>query len=343
MSFELKRASRQGVKPLIGLYGESGTGKTYSALLLARGLVGAAGRIAMIDTESGRGSLYADVLPGGYEVLELRDPFSPARYIEAMTAIEASGVAVGIIDSGSHEWEGISGVLDMATEIEEKSGKPGLHCWKAPKMAHNLWLRKLLQSPLPWIICLRAKYKSRQGKNESGKTVIIKDEATSPIQAEDFIFECTAHAEILQDHSIILTKCSHPALRDCFPARSKGPITIGHGEALARWCAAAGDVPRSAVSTPSAAVSQSAVAPVTPKPKLTDEEKKARWLAACLKAAGGASGASYVMEYFVSEGWIMDTEAPEDISVGKLPKTREEADKHLAGISIMAGVSTTPT
>jgi len=33
-------ASRSEAKPLVGLYGESGTGKSWSALLLARGKIG---------------------------------------------------------------------------------------------------------------------------------------------------------------------------------------------------------------------------------------------------------------------------------------------------------------
>src|SRR5690242_14701502 len=133
MSFEIKKSTRQGVKPLIGFFSESGCGKTYSSLLLARGLVGPHGQIVMIDTESGRGSLYSDVLPGGYDVLELREPFSPMRYIEAIQAVEKSGAAVGVLDSGSHEWEGLGGVLDMAGEREAKSGKAGLHNWREPK------------------------------------------------------------------------------------------------------------------------------------------------------------------------------------------------------------------
>jgi hypothetical protein len=102
-------------------------------------------------------------------------------------------------------------------------------------------VQRLLRTKIPFIICLRAKYKSRQGKNEQGKTVILKDEMTSPIQAEDFIFEATCHFEILQDHSIRLTKCSHPSLRDCFP--ETGPIEIKHGELLAQWCNAPGVTP----------------------------------------------------------------------------------------------------
>lgn len=239
MSFTIKPATRVGINPLIVAYSESGCGKTFSALLLARGLAGDNGKIVVADSESGRASLYADVLKGGFETFDLAAPFSPARYVEAVDAIESSGAAVGIIDSGSHEWEGVGGVLDMAAANEERSGKAGLHCWKTPKFEHAKFVQRLLRTKIPLIVCLRAKYKSRQVK-ENGKTVILKDDTTSPIQAEDFIFEATCHFEILQNHSIILTKCSHPSLRDCFPKDKTTPITVEHGKALAAWCNAAG-------------------------------------------------------------------------------------------------------
>jgi hypothetical protein len=239
-TFEIKRATRQGVIPLIGLYSESGCGKTYSALLIARGFVGPTGKILMIDTESRRGSLYADVLPGGYDVLDLDAPFTPARYIEAIQVAEQSGAQIIVVDSMSHEWEGISGVCDMAGDNEAKSGRPGLHNWKTPKMEHAKMVQYLLRSKVPVVCCIRAKYKTRQKKDEKGKTVIIKDEVTSPIQAEDFIYELTAHAEILPNHSIIVTKASHPTLRECLPADKERPITIEDGQKLAAWCASAG-------------------------------------------------------------------------------------------------------
>ncbi len=232
--FKIQAATRTGVKPLIVPYSESGAGKTYSALLLARGLAGPKGKIVVADSESKRASLYADVIPGGFDAFDLEEPFTPARYIEAVDAIEKSGAAVGIIDSGSHEWEGIGGVLDQAGKIEEKSGKAGLHCWRLPKLEHAKFVQRLLRTSIPFIICLRAKYKSRQGKDSTGKTVIIRDDYLSPIQAEDFIFEATVHFEIRMDHSIHLTKCSHPALRSCFP--TAGPIKIEHGALLAAWC-----------------------------------------------------------------------------------------------------------
>lgn len=222
---------------MIDLYSESGCGKTYSALLLARGIAGPTGKIAMGDSESGRGSLYADVLPGGYDVMDMTAPFSPTSYIAVIEAAEKAGYDVLILDSMSHEWEGIGGVLDMAGDNEQKSGKPGLHNWKTPKLEHNKLILKLLQTRLAIICCIRAKYKSRQVKNERGKTEIIKDDHVSPIQSEEFIFEATAHAEILPDHTIRLTKCSHPALRECFPEDGKEPLSVKHGEAIARWAA----------------------------------------------------------------------------------------------------------
>lgn len=334
-NFCLKPATRTGVKPLIALYSESGCGKTFSSLLLARGFVGPQGKIAMVDTESGRGSLYADVLAGGYDVLELDPPFEPRRYIEAMNAVEASGASIGIIDSGSHEWEGAGGVLDMAGAIEERTGKAGLHCWKEPKLAHGLWVRTLLRSKIAWIVCLRAKYKSRQIKNEHGKTVIVRDDHTSPIASEDFIFEATAHAEILMDHSIILTKCSHPGLRACFP--DKGPITVAHGEALSRWCAAGG-TPSTSVATASTPKTPPAAAP---KSKLTDAEKKSRWQARCIEAGGGRP--DYAVEYAVEEGILLDTEGLDSWPMEKLPKTTAEVEVILNKIRMKAGlIDTTP-
>jgi hypothetical protein len=149
---------------------------------------------------------------------------------------------VGIIDSGSHEWEGISGVLDMAGDNEQRSGKAGLHNWKTPKMEHAKFVQRLLRSKIHLIVCLRAKHKSRQTKDERGKTVIIKDDHTSPIQAEDFIFEATVHMEIMPNHGIHLTKISHPTLGTCFEEGK--PITIATGEALAAWCHSPGQSPK---------------------------------------------------------------------------------------------------
>jgi hypothetical protein len=134
----------------------------------------------------------------------------------------------------SHEWEGSGGVTEMATEIEIRSGKSGLHCWKEPKMQHARMMLKLLRTPMPVICCLRAKRKSRQGKDEKGKTVIVKDEFATPKQDGDFIFEMTVHAELMPDHALRVTKLGHPALAEIF--KTGEMVTIETGQRLAAWC-----------------------------------------------------------------------------------------------------------
>ena len=53
------KAQRLGSHVILAVVGESSSGKTYSAILLGRGLVGEKGKLAMIDTETGRGRMYA--------------------------------------------------------------------------------------------------------------------------------------------------------------------------------------------------------------------------------------------------------------------------------------------
>jgi len=240
-TFQIRPAARTSANPLIGLYGLSGTGKTFSALLLARGLVGPEGKIVMIDTESGRGELYADVIAGGYDVIELGEPFSPERYVEAIAIAEKAGAGVLIIDSASHSWEGMGGVVDQAGEIEKRTGKPGLHCWRDPKISHQRMVLALLRTKMPVLVCLRAKHKSRQvpDPKRTGKMTIVRDDHTTPIQAEDFIYELTVHAEIEQDHKLRVTKISHPALGEIF--RDGELVSIATGEALARWASGGGE------------------------------------------------------------------------------------------------------
>src|SRR5881394_3441451 len=64
-------AERAGAHLLIQLYGPPRSGKTYTALRIARGMVGPKSRIGVLDTESGRARLYSDKVPGGFVVGEL--------------------------------------------------------------------------------------------------------------------------------------------------------------------------------------------------------------------------------------------------------------------------------
>jgi len=254
VSFSFRPASRSEAKPLIGLYSESGAGKTYSALLLARGFVGPQGRIGMIETESGRGEAYADIIPGGYDVLAIRDNFSPENYGKALTAAEAGGLGALIIDSGSHEWSGAGGVLSMASD-NQANGVKGVLVWQKPKMLHQRhFMLRLMQTPIPLVIlCLRAKYPMIEGKNARGEREWVRSNHLEPDQANDILFEMFVHGWIDRDHRLHVTKYTRPDLKEII--RDNEPVTIETGKRLADWaCGTATPLQpktESAPSTPS--------------------------------------------------------------------------------------------
>lgn len=253
----LKRAERTAVHVLIGLVGESGSGKTYSALHLARGLVGPAGTIAVLDTETGRALVYSSVC-APWDHAELTAPFTPERYVEAIQVIEAAGYDCLIIDSASHEWEGIGGVVESA----DASGKQGLLKWAAPKAQHKRFMRALLNSRMHVIVCLRAKEKleaweqtgdgkwrlagSDRAQLTNGSIVtaapqkVMKKEIVSTgfvgVQDKRFVYEMTVQLLMQNGEgrrgSYVIDKC--PAdLLGAFPVGKK--ISTETGERVAEW------------------------------------------------------------------------------------------------------------
>lgn len=143
--------------PNFAFCGKSGSGKTYSALLFARGYVGN-GKICVIDTENRRSETYAsDPLIGSFDIIELTAEFTPDRYLAAYRAacdhVGKDGFV--IIDSGSHEWEGEGGTLEFAETISNKSaGK-----WNAPKQRRKKFVQAIANPLVPTIVCFRIKDK----------------------------------------------------------------------------------------------------------------------------------------------------------------------------------------
>jgi hypothetical protein len=240
---KIRKANRAQAKPLIGLYSESGAGKTKSALLLARGFVGDKGRVVMIETEAGRGEVFVDEIPGGYDVISIRDDFSSRAYGEAMTAAEREHVDAVIIDSASHEWEGVGGVLSMAADNQER-GKKGPLVWQQPKILHQReFTGRLLQTPASLVIvCMRAKYPMEEAQ-VGGKKEWRRSDELSPKQSEDILFELMVHGWISKgDHKFHGTKYTTEDLRAAL--RDGEPISLETGRRLAAWAAGGGAAKR---------------------------------------------------------------------------------------------------
>src|SRR5438552_7980122 len=109
--FKDSPAERKRTPLLLGICGESGSGKTYSALRLATGIQRAAGGdIFFIDTEGDRALQYSDYFH--FRHVPFSAPFGPLDYLAAIEHCLKAGAKIIIVDSATHEHDGEGGVLD---------------------------------------------------------------------------------------------------------------------------------------------------------------------------------------------------------------------------------------
>lgn len=156
MTYDFRPAQRNKTQLLIGTAGATGSGKTFSLLVLGTGLaypeattadelnaiIASEGksRIAFVDTERGRALHYAPP-PGekpdpwrahgawfSFDHMNLEPPFTPDNYQGAIETADAAGYRVIIVDSFSHEWVGEGGILeqqeaDMQASAERRAAR----------------------------------------------------------------------------------------------------------------------------------------------------------------------------------------------------------------------------
>lgn len=205
---EFRKATKQEAKARIGLAGPAGSGKTYTALRLATAMCK---RVAVVDTEHGSASKYADEFD--FDVLELTD-FHPNNYIKAIQAAEAAGYDGLIIDSISHEWNGKNGCLELV-ELYAKRNRGGnkYAAWADVTPLHNSFIEAIHASRLHIIATMRSKMDYLQTEDDRGKTQ-IKKVGMAPITREGAEYEFDIVGEIGVDHTMVITKSRCKALAD---------------------------------------------------------------------------------------------------------------------------------
>jgi len=190
-----KKASRKRVFLKVGLMGASGSGKTRSALELAKGLA-KGGPIAVIDTENGSASLYSHVTE--FDVADIEPPFSPEKYIAAIQQAEEAGYKVIIIDSFSHAWKYL---LDRKEQLDQRGGKQNQYAnWGPVKAEADELKNAILQSRIHVIACMRAKTDYSQ---EGGK---VQKVGLAAIQEPDVEYEFTTVFQLDMAHNASQTK-----------------------------------------------------------------------------------------------------------------------------------------
>lgn len=255
MSFEFRPAVRENVGLLIGLAGGTGSGKTMSAMRLAAGL--AADRpFAVIDTEAGRARHYADKFK--FDHGDLKPPFRPQAYAEAIRAADEAGYPVIVVDSASHEHAGEGGLLDwheeelqrMAGEDWKRREACKMAAWIKPKTAHKAFVSRLLQVRAHLILCFRAEEKVEPRRNSEGKMEIVPKQTRSgrdgwvPICEKNLPFEMTCSFLLLADRPGVPNPIKLEEQHKAFFSLER-PIDEACGRSLAAW-ARGGQAPAAA-------------------------------------------------------------------------------------------------
>jgi hypothetical protein len=191
----------------MALIGVAGSGKTYTALSIARHL---GKRVAVLDTERGSASKYSDVFE--FDVME-PETFSPQTYIDAIAAAEEAGYDVLIIDSLSHAWTGKEGALDQVDRAARRNQSGNTFgAWRDVTPRHNAMVDAIIGARLHIIATMRAKTDYVQEKNDKTGKTSVRKVGMAPVQRDGLEYEFDVVADLDQDNNLIVGKTRCPAL-----------------------------------------------------------------------------------------------------------------------------------
>ena len=239
-----KKAERKQKKLRMALGGPTGSGKTFTALKMARAL---GSRIAVIDTEHGASELYAGDV-ADFEIDKLVR-FSPHDYIAALKG--AAEFDVTIIDSLSHAWMGTGGIIDQKDRMGGK-----FQDWAKLTPQQNELVEAILAHPTHIISTMRTKTEYEISKDEKGRTNVERV-GTKMVQRDDVEYEFDVVGMMDQSNTlhVIKSRCIH------FQGHYRKP---GEAEAkiLLEWLSS---------GAPPAPEPAAPPAPPTPKPQTMED------------------------------------------------------------------------
>lgn len=219
---QLRQSERKKAKIKMALQGSSGSGKSYSSLLLAQGLTnGDFSKIAVIDSENGSADLYAHL--GQYNVLTLKPPFTPESYIKAIEVCEQAGMEVIIIDSISQSWEEL---LDFHSSLAGNS----FTNWAKVTPRQNAFIDKILQADAHIIATMRTK--QDYVLNQKDGKFIPEKVGLKAVQRNDLDYEFTLVFDVDIKHFAVSSKDR----TGLFIGKPEFIINSNTGKKILEWC-----------------------------------------------------------------------------------------------------------
>lgn len=205
MTIEFVPATRKSTKARIALAGPSGSGKTYTGLAIATAL-GAS--VAVIDTERGSASKYEGINGWQFHTW-VPQTFAPASLVDALAAASGAGFEVVLVDSLSHYWMGVDGMLEQADR--RAKGGNSFSGWKEARPDERRMIDALAAYPGHVIVTLRVKTEYVIEKDDRGKSIPRKV-GLKPEQREGIEYEFDLVGDLDLDNTLSVSKSRIPAL-----------------------------------------------------------------------------------------------------------------------------------
>lgn len=186
-----QKAVKSKSKLRCALFGPSGAGKTYSALSIAKGI---GGKVAVIDSERGSASKYADKFE--FDVVDLEKK-SIEEYVQFITEAGQAGYSVLIIDSLTHAWQ------DLLEEVEKlANAKYRGNTWSAwsegtPKQ--RSLVNAILSCPCHIMATMRSKTEWQTTQDDRGKSRPVRV-GLAPEQGKGIEYEFDMLLELSTEH-----------------------------------------------------------------------------------------------------------------------------------------------
>jgi len=253
-----QKAVKRNAKLRLSIQGPSGSGKTYTALSIATNLN--AGKVAVVDTEHGSASKYADLFD--FDVMELKAPYHPDNYVNAISEATKAGYGVIVLDSLTHAWKGEGGILELVTEIaKRKYGGNAYAAWNDATPIQKRLIESIVGSSIHVIATMRSKMEYVQEKDERGKSSIRKV-GMAPEQRDDMPYEFDVVLDMNTDNEAIVSKTRCPELTGKLIAKPGKQVA----ETLAKWLIGDGSEQRQSPPL--------VIAPTLPTPQAEKKEEK---------------------------------------------------------------------
>lgn len=201
-----KKAVKRDAKLRLAVCGPAGSGKTYSLLAVATAL---GGPIAVVDTEHGSASKYADMFE--FDVVE-PTLYDPRELVKTINTAAQGGYKVIIIDSLSHYWMGKGGALEMVDQAAKRAQGNSFAGWKTVTPYHNALVDTIISAPIHVLVSMRTKTEWVVEKDErTGKSAPRKI-GLAPVMRDGIEFEFDVCGDLDSDNNLTITKSRCPSI-----------------------------------------------------------------------------------------------------------------------------------